>query len=140
MRKILYSPGYGAGWTSWEGNQEVKKFMLEYKPFIDYLEGGGKFEFDDAVAKEIDRLSERIITDVRISKDFGMEFHWERMERNIPPLVFQFARECYDRFKTIPFLGGLEELKVKEVQGRVRIEDYDGFESIEEEGDFNEWL
>jgi len=42
MRKILYSPGFGAGWTSWhDGSKEAKLFMLEYRPFIEYLEAGG---------------------------------------------------------------------------------------------------
>jgi hypothetical protein len=39
MRKILYSPGYGAGWSSWSSG-DVAKFMLEYKPIIDDLEAG----------------------------------------------------------------------------------------------------
>lgn len=44
MRKILYSPGYGAGFVSWShGSSKQKKFMLEYKPFVEFLEGGGKF-------------------------------------------------------------------------------------------------
>lgn len=40
MRKILISHGFGAGWTSWYGNgtPEQKRFMLEYKPFIEALE------------------------------------------------------------------------------------------------------
>jgi hypothetical protein len=43
MRKILYSPGYGAGWTSWESDYELRKFMLVYQPIIDYVEKGGSF-------------------------------------------------------------------------------------------------
>ena len=39
MRKVLVSYGYGAGWTSWHsGSLKEKRFMFEYKPFIDYLE------------------------------------------------------------------------------------------------------
>lgn len=41
MRKILYSPGYGAGWVSWHyGTREENMFMLEYQPFIEALERG----------------------------------------------------------------------------------------------------
>ncbi len=42
-RKILYSPGFGAGWTTWHhGSDEEKLFMLTYQPFIDVLERGEK--------------------------------------------------------------------------------------------------
>jgi hypothetical protein len=38
-RKILISYGFGAGWVSWaRGTKEQKRFMLEYKPFIEALE------------------------------------------------------------------------------------------------------
>lgn len=48
MRKILYSPGYGAGWTSWNsGSREEKFFMLEYKPFIEIIEKGDKISKED---------------------------------------------------------------------------------------------
>jgi hypothetical protein len=42
-RKILYSPGFGAGWTTWNSG-EVAKYMLTYQPIIDWLEAGGKAE------------------------------------------------------------------------------------------------
>jgi hypothetical protein len=39
MRKVLYSSGYGAGWSSWIGNTtEERRFCCEYQPFIEYLE------------------------------------------------------------------------------------------------------
>lgn len=39
MRKILISSGFGAGWVSWyNGTTEQKRFMLEYIPFIEFLE------------------------------------------------------------------------------------------------------
>ena len=47
MRKILYSPGFGAGWVSWndEGRDE-QLFMLEYQPFIERLESDGAIDTD----------------------------------------------------------------------------------------------
>ena len=42
MRKILYSPGYGAGWTSWCRNKEVKKLMINYPPIVEALERNEK--------------------------------------------------------------------------------------------------
>lgn len=40
MRKILISPGNGAGWTTWN-RDEVRPILLEYKPIIEFLEAGG---------------------------------------------------------------------------------------------------
>lgn len=46
MRKILYSPGYGAGWTT--GNDApLAKFLLEYQPIIAFIEEGNKFSYQD---------------------------------------------------------------------------------------------
>lgn len=44
-KKILYSPGYGAGWTTWHsGTKEEKQFMFEYQPFIDAIENDQKID------------------------------------------------------------------------------------------------
>lgn len=39
MRKILYSPGFGAGWTTWN-SEDVAKLMLTYEPIIKAIEAG----------------------------------------------------------------------------------------------------
>jgi hypothetical protein len=40
-RKILYSPSYGAGWSTWNMSyKEVAKYMLTYQPIIEALERG----------------------------------------------------------------------------------------------------
>ena len=42
--KILISPGYGGGWTTWNPDIEGKgltEFALTYQPLIDFLESGG---------------------------------------------------------------------------------------------------
>lgn len=38
MKKILVSPGYGAGWSTW--NDKFKE-VAEYEPIIKFLEDGG---------------------------------------------------------------------------------------------------
>lgn len=48
MRKVLVSPGYGAGWSSWAPSPEVSRFMLEYEPIIAFMVAGGKFEIDSS--------------------------------------------------------------------------------------------
>ena len=44
--KILVSPSYGAGWSTWN-NPKIRKFMLTYQPIIDYLEAGGEIKSVD---------------------------------------------------------------------------------------------
>jgi hypothetical protein len=113
-RKILYSPGYGAGWTSWHsGTKEELKFMLEYEPFIKAIEGM------DLSSKEKEKV---------FAED--------------GELVQQFLKDWESTFpgKRPPYLGGLDDLAVKEVYGPVRINEYDGYESVEEQNDFDGWI
>lgn len=44
MTKILYSPGFGAGWSTWAHSDkpEFVKFMLTYPPLIEAVENGEK--------------------------------------------------------------------------------------------------
>lgn len=47
--KFLLSPGFGAGWSSWNrSNKKVFRYMLTYQPIIDYLENGGNASDLDA--------------------------------------------------------------------------------------------
>lgn len=45
-KKILISPGFGAGWSTWTSGDEAK-FGLTYQPLIDFLERGGKITSKD---------------------------------------------------------------------------------------------
>lgn len=113
-RKILYSPGFGAGWTTWEHNPEIKAYMLEYKPIIDFLETGGKFKDEDCHSYK---------------------------DGPLHPLLEQLKKDCKEKFgEDYIYCGGADDLEVMEVSGRVRIEEYDGSESVVEEGDDERWL
>lgn len=104
MGKVLISPGFGAGWTSWaSGSKEFKTFMLTYQPIIDALESG-------------QRISE------------------------VHPAVLQFLDDAKSKFNETPYVGGADDLEVVEASGPVRINEYDGSESLEEVGDYQEWL
>ncbi len=37
--KILISPGYGAGWSTWQGD-DMARFCLTYAPIIEAIEAG----------------------------------------------------------------------------------------------------
>lgn len=54
MSKILVSPGYGAGWSTWLSDPRV----LVYQPIIDHLEAGGSLTGNhpllEQMAKDLD--------------------------------------------------------------------------------------
>jgi len=105
VRKILYSPGFGAGWTTWNSGA-VARYMLDYKPIIEFLEAGGRFS--------------------------------EKCEH---PLLDQLQAECKEKFgEGYVCVLGADDLRVKEVSGPVRIHEYDGSESVEEQGAFDDWM
>jgi len=102
----LYSPGYGAGWSTWNSvSKESAQYLLEYKPLIDFIESG----------KSLD----------------GKE---------VKPIVKKLEKEFEEKFGRELYTGGLENLKVVEVEGRILIREYDGYESIVYENGFDEWV
>lgn len=126
MRKILYSPGYGAGWTTWEHNPDIKKFMLTYKPIVDFLEAGGEFDHKECDVEWVDGPKGK-----RTVEDYS----------KLHPILQQFAKECKEKFGSIPYLGGARDLRVAEVgDGPVRIKEYDGSESLGLSLDDDEWV
>jgi hypothetical protein len=109
MTKILYSPGFGAGWLTWNSStsSEFQKWMLTYQPLIDALERGEKLIPDE--------LRFRM-------KDEPEQYH---------PALQQFIREAKEKFGEYNvYIGGANGLKVGEVSGPFRIDEYDGYESI----------
>jgi hypothetical protein len=118
----LYSPGHGAGWTTWIcGGKEAKQFALTYEPIIEFLEGGGSFTHRET------------------------EVDWNR-KSDLPqyvtthPILKQFSKEFHDKFGEYPYMGGAHNLKVADVDGEVLIEEYDGYESYRVHGDDEGWL
>lgn len=100
MRKILYSPGYGAGWSTWNSG-EVAAYMLEYQPIIKALEN----------------------------------------DQQIDELLVQLQKECKEKFNVdYVCILGADNLRVATVKGRVRIHEYAGYESIEEEDSYEGWM
>ena len=104
MRKILYSPGFGAGWTTWNSGK-VAEIMLTYQPIIDAIENGDKMdETHPAVLEMVEYIK------ATVGKD---------------------SHVC---------VLGADDLEVYTTSSRVRISEYDGSESIEEEGSFDGWM
>jgi hypothetical protein len=137
-RKVLYSPGFGAGWVSWHrGTREEQLFMLEYKPFIAAIEDEEEFtkESLDVNKSAIDHMLKSLVGLTLSKYD-----HNELRERNpgVYMVLPEFIEAYVDRFgkENFPYLGGLYTLAVYEASegALVRVEDYDGNESVEEFG------
>lgn len=104
MKKILYSPGWGAGWSTWNSG-EVATFMLTYQPIIDFIETGGKFTKDEVGG-------------------FG--------NKPLHPLLQKLQEECKEKFgETYVCVLGARDLEVESVSGPFRVTEYDGNEGIE---------
>ena len=120
MRKVLYSPGYGTGWSSWNGfNKQEKLWLCEYQPFIDYLEQHGRMP----------ALPEQAWSDGYDITDLGMQVirDWKAAFPDSP----------------IPYLGGLKTLNIAYIEDheQYRIEEYDGSESVVTRDMYeDEWL
>jgi len=109
MRKVLYSPGFGAGWSTWNAcNKEQKLWLCEYKPFINYLEEHG----------EMPKLPNDGWTDGYDVTDLGMQVmrDWKAAFPDAP----------------IPYLGGMKSLNVAYLEDheQYRIDEYDGRETV----------
>lgn len=50
-KKILYSPGYGAGWSTWQYSIPTK-FACEYQPIIEALENGQELYREHEIIKQ----------------------------------------------------------------------------------------
>lgn len=118
-RSILYSPGHGAGWVSWEDDRKLKEFMISYQPIVDFVNDGGSFESYD-----LDIFSGGGVVKSRVEV--------------LPDCLQSFISECQAVFGKVPYLSGLKTVKVMVVSCPVRIDDHDGYEFVEFGG--GEWL
>jgi hypothetical protein len=103
-KKILLSPGWGAGWSTWNPD-EVAKFMLTYQPIIDFIEAGGSFKRNET-----------------------SDLHGDHLH----PLLMELADEVKAAFgKDYVCVLGAIDLEVVSVDGPFKITEYDGNESIQ---------
>ena len=124
MRKILYSPGYGAGWSTWNAHtKEQIRFLVEYPPLIEYVEENGG-DLPNRRANWLDEEEERI---------------------KAIPAIQQLEKEWKEKFpdEVDLYLGGIRGLAIKQIplNARYYIEEYDGSESVITEQDLEDrWL
>ena len=113
MTKILYSPGFGAGWSTWNSERpDFQKWMLTYQPLIDAIERG-----EELVPKEF---------------RYSSQEHVDQLH----PALQQFVREAEEKFdQNYVCILGACNLSVAEVSEPFRVDEYDGSESVIESGD-----
>lgn len=114
MRKVLISPGFGAGWSSWDSG-ELAEYILEYQPIIEFLEAGNKF-----------------VRNERPYHKDNFETPWLDYDEPGQSVLKKLCDECQEKFDSMPYLGGAATLKVEYAYGKIRVHDYDGNESLEE--------
>lgn len=100
-RKILVSRRHGAGWSTWAAD-EIRQFMAEYEPIIEFIEDGNEFP----------------------------STHEACQKHPLMVQLLEDARKIKPNLEYI-FLGGAYNLYVKEVNGPYRINEHDGAESVE---------
>lgn len=117
MTDILYSPGYGAGWSTW-ADEEQSRFALTFQPLIDAINKG------EEVWSDTDEKSHM--------KDDFVPSH---------PAMQEFTAALKEKWPEDGesfFLGGARDLAVTQVMGPFQVLEYDGSESIDEGAGFIE--
>ncbi len=112
MKQVLYSPGYGAGWSSW-AHSGAEQFSAEYLPIIQFLNEGGQFietkRGNGAVPEEYEEpgasVLKKFLEDLRAHTN-NSEFYF--------------------------FFGGASQLRVGTVRNEYVITERDGHERLED--------
>lgn len=122
MRKILYSPGFGAGWSTW-ADDRMKKWMCEYTPLIEAIEAGEEV-WDEQLNYNYHDLLYLDENYKEINPEAESFFH---------PAMWKFILDSQDKWGTVPYLGGARDLEVYTCSDDtlVRISEYDGSESVQ---------
>ena len=104
---VLYSPGYGAGWSTW--NHEYTPEILFDPVLVDLAEQNVKLFWEK----------------------HGRKAYYEDYEL-FPEIEEKMIQHCAEKYPGA-FLGGIDELAVKwlPVGTEFRIHEYDGNESVE---------
>jgi len=108
---VLYSPGYGAGWSTWMGDGASARFAARYQPIVDFLNGGGEFKERPGVKTDWDKP-------------------WDEFFEPGRTVLKRFCEEFNEQFDGWPYLGGAEQLETLYHPGPVYIEEYDGSEDV----------
>jgi len=121
VRKILYSPGYGAGWSTWQYGLP-QKFSCEYKPLIEAIEKCENL-YGSHEPTKYGGYPDPPLDDDKYA-EWLSKMH---------PAVQSFVKEAREiSGKDYVCILGLRDLTVYKVEDDdvVRIDEYDGSESV----------
>ena len=118
MKKIIYSPGYGAGFATWADGEHAKA-LAEDAQLVAMVEDGSY---------------KGSCTWAEVAKAGGAVEEW-RQPKSKTGKSLAFVLRCIEICGSAPCLG-CDELEIAHVDGAYRIEDYDGFESVVTSADF----
>lgn len=116
-RKILISPRYGAGWTTW--NPDYAKELISHKGLIHMVEkysreysGIGSAGTHDKIWIRVGELHDHSKPD------------WTGIPKDLMDVLESISKEYPGTY-----FGGLRDITVEEVWGPVKVTEYDGYES-----------
>jgi hypothetical protein len=128
MRKIIIHDDYGSGWSTNLGysNYEIRKFVLEYQPLIEAIERIKDFneQLDDLEWEMQDLAEAEALQKIE-------ELGKQEVLNNKHPAVIRFKKDMLEKFGENVYFDSWDKLSVDEVNGAVKIKNYDGYESIE---------
>lgn len=130
MKRVLYSPGFGAGWLSWSCgiSVEQREFMAHHPRLIEAVDAGWRGDLS---------------YEYRIDYDDGSKFEnaVHGLSQAAVDALGAFVDEWRERWdgESLPYLGGADNLATATVSGPYRVEDYDGNETVVEPGDGEWW-
>ena len=82
---VLYSPGYGAGWSTWDHDEGVAEFLLFDRRLVEAAKAG-------ATEREVSEFLETIYGSDRYISTGG----WEQIVTQWVPVGTKFLIEEYD--------------------------------------------
>lgn len=122
-REVLVSPGFGAGWSTW--NSEYGQ-ALATDPELVALVKAGKHKGTTPYEGDL--------TEFAKGSALSLERHQQMMANKCSPEFYErakvVARELGAPEDWHPYCGGVESLEVRTVSGPFRIDEYDGSESL----------
>lgn len=121
MKKVLVSPGYGAGFATWVGDHETAVVLAEDLELIALVEAG----------KHKGETTYTALHDAGVPGLEGMvKANNGRKSDDKVEASFEFAKRAMTLAGGYVYCGGVYQLEVRTVSGPYRIEEYDGSESL----------
>lgn len=119
-RKILISPGHGAGWTSWN-TEDYTRELISHKGLIHMVE---KYPREHSgIGPAGSGTHDKIWIRVGELHDHSKP-DWTGIPKDLMDVLESISKEYPGTY-----FGGLRDITVEEVWGPVKVTEHDGYES-----------